>query len=334
MGTAALGSPAHATARSASNPSIVECVRPAYDPSALGCIDRCNVVALDCHKLPNPTSSASTSQTATGDWPTASLADSGLSDARLRSLDAAIRSGEFKKIGSVLIARHGKLVYASYFDGDAATLHNTRSATKSTTDVLIGIAIDEHKLSGVDAKILALLPDAVAGCRIPILGRRRSRHESAPVPLRLCGDGSLGRPSRAQHGSFGRDCYRTISVTTSPCAAPPTAVAVTVICDVPTAVGAFTFTEADPAVPVAVVAVTVTVAGFGTDAGAVYSPVPSTVPFALPPVTAQVTLWLAVNCCCVSPAGHELPNSSANKFTDAGLTVTPVPTVSVSVGVA
>ncbi len=159
MGTAALGSPAHATARSASNPSIVECVRPAYDPSPLGCIDRCNVVALDCHKLPNPTSSASTSQTATGDWPTASLADSGLSDARLRSLDAAIRSGEFKKIGSVLIARHGKLVYASYFDGDAATRHNTRSATKSTTDVLIGIAIDEHKLSGVDAKILALLPE-------------------------------------------------------------------------------------------------------------------------------------------------------------------------------
>jgi len=100
-----------------------------------------------------------TSQTATGDWPTASLADSGLSDTRLRSLDAAIRSGEFKKIGSVLIARHGKLVYASYFDGDAATRHNTRSATKSTTDVLIGIAIDEHKLSGVDAKILDLLPE-------------------------------------------------------------------------------------------------------------------------------------------------------------------------------
>ena len=105
-------------------------------------------------------SSSSASQTATGNWPTASPAEGGgLSDPRLRFLDAAIRSGEFKKIGSVLIARHGKLAYEGYFDGDAGTLRNTRSATKSITDVLIGIAIDEHKLSGVDAKILTLLPE-------------------------------------------------------------------------------------------------------------------------------------------------------------------------------
>jgi CubicO group peptidase (beta-lactamase class C family) len=93
------------------------------------------------------------------DWSTASTADTGLSDSRLHALDAAIRSGEFKKIGSVLIARHGKLIYEAYFDGDAATLRDTRSATKSITDALIGIAIDEHKLSGVDAKVLALLPE-------------------------------------------------------------------------------------------------------------------------------------------------------------------------------
>src|ERR1019366_9982645 len=92
-------------------------------------------------------------------WPTASTVEAGLSDARLRSLDAAIRAGEFKKIGSVLVARHGKLVYEAYFDGDAATLRDTRSATKSITDALVGIALDEHKLSGVDAKILALLPE-------------------------------------------------------------------------------------------------------------------------------------------------------------------------------
>lgn len=92
-------------------------------------------------------------------WPSASPAQSGLSDARLRALDTALHSGEFKKVGSVLIARHGKLVYEAYLDGDAATLRNTRSATKSITDIVVGIAIDEHKLSGVDAKILALLPE-------------------------------------------------------------------------------------------------------------------------------------------------------------------------------
>jgi CubicO group peptidase (beta-lactamase class C family) len=98
-------------------------------------------------------------QTSNADWPRASVADSGLSEAKLRSLDAAIRSGEFKKIGSVLIARHGKLAFESYYEGDAATLRDTRSATKSITDILLGIAIDEHKLNGVDAKILALLPE-------------------------------------------------------------------------------------------------------------------------------------------------------------------------------
>ena len=74
-------------------------------------------------------------------------------------MEAAIRSGEFKKIGSVLITRRGKLVYESYFDGDASTLRDTRSATKSIADILIGIAIAEKKLSGVDARILALLPE-------------------------------------------------------------------------------------------------------------------------------------------------------------------------------
>jgi CubicO group peptidase (beta-lactamase class C family) len=93
------------------------------------------------------------------DWPKAGLAESGLSDPKLRAMEETIRSSEFKKIGSVLIARHGKLVYEGYFEGDAGTLRDTRSATKSITDALFGIAIEEGKLSGVDAKILTLLPE-------------------------------------------------------------------------------------------------------------------------------------------------------------------------------
>ena len=77
----------------------------------------------------------------------------------LRDMEAAIRAGEFKRIGSVLIARHGKVVYEGYFEGDASTLRDTRSATKSITDVLVGIAIGEKKLSGVDARVLTLLPE-------------------------------------------------------------------------------------------------------------------------------------------------------------------------------
>jgi CubicO group peptidase (beta-lactamase class C family) len=58
-----------------------------------------------------------------------------------------------------LIARHEKLVYEAYFDGDASTLRDTRSATKTITGMLIGIAIREKKLKGVDERVLVLLPE-------------------------------------------------------------------------------------------------------------------------------------------------------------------------------
>jgi len=94
-----------------------------------------------------------------GGWPTGSVESAGISAKPLQDLETAVRAGDLKKISSVLIARHGKLVYETYFDGDASTLRDTRSATKSITDALIGVAIGEKKLSGVDARVLQLLPE-------------------------------------------------------------------------------------------------------------------------------------------------------------------------------
>jgi len=74
-------------------------------------------------------------------------------------METDVRSGRFQKIGSVLIARHGILAYEVYFDGDSSTLRDTRSATKSITDILVGIASRERKLNGVDDRVLSLLPD-------------------------------------------------------------------------------------------------------------------------------------------------------------------------------
>jgi CubicO group peptidase (beta-lactamase class C family) len=105
------------------------------------------------------TNRVSASESQSDIWVTAKLESEGLSPEPLREMEKGIRSGDFKKIGSVAIARHGKLVYEAYFDGDAGTLRDTRSATKSITDVLVGIAIGEKKLSGVDARVLALLPE-------------------------------------------------------------------------------------------------------------------------------------------------------------------------------
>lgn len=93
------------------------------------------------------------------DMPQASEADRAVIAQKLQPMENAVRAGEFKKIGSVVIAQHGKVLYESYFDGDANTLRDTRSATKSITDILVGIAIDQKKLTGVDARILGMLPE-------------------------------------------------------------------------------------------------------------------------------------------------------------------------------
>jgi CubicO group peptidase (beta-lactamase class C family) len=100
-----------------------------------------------------------TSETKPDDWPVVSANSAGISGDRLQAMEGLARSGELKKIGSVLIARHGKLAYEAYFDGDAESLRNTRSATKTITSMLVGIAIDKGSLPGVDAPILPFFPD-------------------------------------------------------------------------------------------------------------------------------------------------------------------------------
>src|SRR5262245_6051832 len=74
--------------------------------------------------------------------------------ARLSEMEAAVRAGTFPKVTSVLVLRDGALAYEKYFDGNASTLRNTRSATKTITSLLVGIAIDRKKLPGVQARIL------------------------------------------------------------------------------------------------------------------------------------------------------------------------------------
>src|SRR5229473_2031866 len=90
------------------------------------------------------------------EWPPASLAEAGIDGARLQAMEAAIRGGEFKKIGSVLIARRGKLVYEQYFEGGPETLRDTRSATKTITGALVGLAIQQKKIPGAGARVLSL----------------------------------------------------------------------------------------------------------------------------------------------------------------------------------
>jgi len=102
---------------------------------------------------------ATTAHSQATNWTKANAADGGLSDTKLHAMSTAVRSAEFKKIGSILVARHGKLIFEDYVEGDETALRDTRSATKSITSILVGSAIHDAKLAGVDAKVLALLPE-------------------------------------------------------------------------------------------------------------------------------------------------------------------------------
>jgi CubicO group peptidase (beta-lactamase class C family) len=103
----------------------------------------------------------SVSQTADADGlPLIAPSLSGISAERLEKMEQAIKAGEFKTVTSVLIARHGKLAYEHYFDGDGVNgLRNTRSATKTVTGMLIGAAIDRHLIPRVEAHVLDYLKD-------------------------------------------------------------------------------------------------------------------------------------------------------------------------------
>lgn len=84
----------------------------------------------------------------------------GFSAERLARMERSIRAGDFKQITSVLLARDGRLAFERYFDAIGPDgLRNTRSATKTVTGMLVGIAIERGLLKGVDANVLDFFPD-------------------------------------------------------------------------------------------------------------------------------------------------------------------------------
>ncbi|WP_181373326.1 serine hydrolase domain-containing protein [Massilia glaciei] len=78
------------------------------------------------------------------------------------TLQLALNDESFRS--SIIVQRHGKPVLEHYWKGyDKNTLHEIRSATKSITSLMTGIAIDKGVLKGVDQPISELLGAAYPG---------------------------------------------------------------------------------------------------------------------------------------------------------------------------
>jgi CubicO group peptidase (beta-lactamase class C family) len=113
--------------------------------------------------------------------------DQGMNRAMLASLDVELASGKHGYVDSMLVIRHGKVVYEKTYDrsrdyarlfaGKGASgiynyydpgwhpyykgtaLHTLQSVSKSVTSALIGIAIARGEIPGVDAKVMPYFAD-------------------------------------------------------------------------------------------------------------------------------------------------------------------------------
>lgn len=84
----------------------------------------------------------------------------GMDPSVLEQLSRRITEERKHKLHSLLIVRRGKLVFEQYFNGHTRhSPHDIRSATKSITSLLTGIAIEHGVVAGLDAPVMDALRD-------------------------------------------------------------------------------------------------------------------------------------------------------------------------------
>ncbi len=119
------------------------------------------------------------------EWPASSPEKEGLDRAALDAFDREISSGSHGYVDSMLVIRHGRVVYEKSYDWTrdyarlfagkgtpgiynyydpawhpfykSTRLHTMQSVSKSVTSALVGIAIGRGEISGVDARVTSLL---------------------------------------------------------------------------------------------------------------------------------------------------------------------------------
>lgn len=109
------------------------------------------------------------------DWRIGSLTETDLDSLKVSEIETHILDSTYRNIHSVLIVKDQKLVYEKYFQGyeydyraeglrgeliqfDKETAHNTASATKSVTSLLVGQAIDKGFIEDSNSKVFSFFP--------------------------------------------------------------------------------------------------------------------------------------------------------------------------------
>ena len=92
-------------------------------------------------------------------WITANIDEVGIKQASLVQMIDDINAKRLANTHSVLIAKGNKLVFEAYFDGYNADIpHDLRSASKSISSAMIGLAIDDKIIKGTAQKLYDCIP--------------------------------------------------------------------------------------------------------------------------------------------------------------------------------
>jgi CubicO group peptidase (beta-lactamase class C family) len=147
----------------------------------------------------------------TSGWRTAAPAAQGMDPAVLDDLDTKAPAYH-SQVRSLLVVRHGYLVYERYWQGFAASDgHDVRSVTKSVVSALVGIALGDGKLTGLDQTVGELLARHLPKDADPRLARV-TLEQLLTMTSGLAGDDpSLGGDPRiSQRQGASRDWVRHI----------------------------------------------------------------------------------------------------------------------------
>ncbi len=92
-------------------------------------------------------------------WPEATPEQVNIDPRMIADLTAAIERGEYGRLKSLLILRHGLLVHEQYFNGYRQDeLMPLYSVTKSWGSALVGIGIDRKEIPSIDTSVEAIFP--------------------------------------------------------------------------------------------------------------------------------------------------------------------------------
>ena len=94
----------------------------------------------------------------TKDWQSSPPEKQSMNSEQLKQINEYVKE-KLPDTTSILVVRNGYIIFEEYYQREKGDLRALGSATKSITSALIGIAIQEGYVAGVDEKMISFFPE-------------------------------------------------------------------------------------------------------------------------------------------------------------------------------